>query len=810
MKKLIITSMLCILLVLWCTRISGDRRIQCEKAAAARELVKNPDPHVRFAALSCLAYLKDTASLDLFIEGLEDSLIITVEACGNFLCKNLPSKDEVDLTRLLSSPFPPTAFYGARLAGLMKDDTQIPRLMELLDASDQHLAREAMIALGRLNASQALSKMVEKMLDPASHNMIVRAGRGALIKMDAHPFTLKHLSHFRSLPPVTKRDKGMLLHIASDLAAQGKKEGFDALIEIMADPDHYYWLFRREAVKKLDELNYRPALTHLKKVAQASLSKSSFPIKETAFEVYQKLGGKEKLWQAPPPQAVQKDNSILITWPKDSRATAYYLYRDNIKDFALRAFDLTDTQFMDTLIRPGATYIYYVQSHAGKDRHSLFSPSCKITVAGDDTKEIADKKSNGQNRFLVKRIGTGKVKAFEQVGQRPGSKTLPTYHTDVVVGDLNNDGHLDFISHQRDLQKRRAFLLDGSYLWERPYYCFHSPSHNIKSVIGDLDEDGKNEVAVLEHENSRLFLRILDPLTGTVKNQRNISKDLNPANEYRDDIYLADLKGTGKLQTIVIQNNCYSAVELWAFDHELKPLWSYKTETASGHRLVFHDLDNDNKDEIVLGRDVVDHNGKMMFRAPDFVGQGHADGITVMDFDPARPGLEIAYAGCNQDNAYMMGADGKLLWNHVYGHAQWLAGGEFRPDIPGKEILVNFKSDNKIIWGFDCKGNLFEHNIQGMKVQRIDWDGNDANGDEIITTDGRVMESTTGRVIMQCKPGMLHRVIDIMGDGREEIVESDVENGTINIYGNTEHNPNPRPSKWKVAGFYRDYVNPFK
>jgi hypothetical protein len=692
--------------------------------------------------------------------------------------------------------------------------------VDLLNIRDQHLAAEAMKALGRLKAHEAVPKMMEKMLDPKSHNMVVTAGRQALLKMDAHPFTLKHLNYFKSLPPVTKRDKSMLLHVASDLAAQGKKEGYDALIDVATDHEHYYWLFRREAAKKLGELNYRPALPYLKRVALAPLSKSPFPIKEVAFEVYQKLGGKEKLWQAPKPAAVLKENGVLIAWPRDRKARTYYLYRDNTKDFALRAFNLKDTEFLDTLIAPGTTYLYCLQSHSASGKQSLFSADCRITVPGNEKVPVASHTNQDGDRFIVKRIGTGKVKAFDPVGRKPGQGRLPTYHTDVVVGDLNNDGDLDFISHQRTLQKRRAFLSDGTFLWERPYYCYHGPSHNIKSVIGDLDEDGKNEVAVLEHDNSTMYLMTLDPMTGKVRQKRNISKDLNPSNEYRDDLYLADLTGTGVLQTIVIQNNCYSAVGLLAYDSNLKPLWSFRTPVASGHRVVFQDLDGDGKDEIVLGRDVVDNDGTKMFRAPDFVGQGHADGITVMDFDPARPGLEIAYAGCNQDNAYMMDAKGNLLWNHVYGHAQWLAAGEFRINIPGLEILVNFKSDDKIVWGFDCKGNLFEHNIQGMQVQRIDWDGNDANGDEIITADGRVMESSTGRTLFTCKPGLLHRVVDVMGDGREEIVESDVEDGTINIYANTADNTDPRPSRRKpgyweresryMISFNSDYTNPFK
>jgi hypothetical protein len=343
-------------------------------------------------------------------------------------------------------------------------------------------------------------------------------------------------------------------------------------------------------------------------------------------------------------------------------------------------------------------------------------------------------------------------------------------------------------------------------------------SHEITTVIEDFDSDGRNEVAVLERVKNDLYLRILDPMRGIVRRERNISRIIHPMYEYREKIYAADLNGTGNMQTILVHHNTYSGLELWAFNNRLEQVWVHRSPFSGGHRAVIQDIDGDGRDEIVLGKDVLDHNGRLMFRTPGVTGAGHCDGIVAMDFNPEIPGLEIAFAGCSYDNVWMMDLKGRLLWHRVYGHDQWLSGGDFVPLIKGLEVYANFKAGRNVVWGLDRKGDLFSHKVTG-RTSRIDWDGDPSNGDEVLISDGRVVESPSGRVLFKCRRGFQYRAMDILGDHREEIIESDIIGGTVNIYSNTGVNPNVYPSYWDSDywrkesrykhDFYRDYINPF-
>jgi len=72
----------------------------------------------------------------------------------------------------------------------------------------------------------------------------------------------------------------------------------------------------------------------------------------------------------------------------------------------------------------------------------------------------------------------------------------------------------------------------------------------------------------------------------------------------------------------------------------LKSTGTGATATAYGngnHNLSVGDVDDDGKDEIILGGSALDDNGRLLY----VTGYGHGDAMHLGDMDPDRPGLEV-------------------------------------------------------------------------------------------------------------------------------------------------------------------------
>ena len=82
-----------------------------------------------------------------------------------------------------------------------------------------------------------------------------------------------------------------------------------------------------------------------------------------------------------------------------------------------------------------------------------------------------------------------------------------------------------------------------------------------------------------------------------------------------------------------------------------------------GHWTYAADIDEDRKDEVILGSCALDHNGKELWTT----GLGHSDGAYVGDLIPDNPGLEIFYLieATRPDGNGMCMVDartGKIIW----------------------------------------------------------------------------------------------------------------------------------------------------
>ena len=353
------------------------------------------------------------------------------------------------------------------------------------------------------------------------------------------------------------------------------------------------------------------------------------------------------------------------------------------------------------------------------------------------------------------------------------------------LGDLDGDGRRDIVVAQHRSQNITcvtALDVTGKRLWRigRPEAGAHRASSDVPVQVYDIDGDGRSEVVYIAGGR----LKIADGKTGELERQGSL-----PAANANDCIAFANFSGQDRPRDIVVKTR-YNQV--WALDPDLNVLWTHKGNT--GHYPWPYDFDGDGRDELVCGFSLLEHDGTKRWEAKL---PGHADAIAIGDVDgnPATGvhGKEIALACCGGNTFALVGRDGRIRWKHGCGHSQHIVIGDFRPDLPGKELaaldrgndrsakgvdaLLLYSSDGKQLWReerADAGPNRWRTIISTVRH----WDGGKGDlilahrrGGSICPTlyDGR------GRAVAAFPfphPERQHfaQHADLFGDAREEIV----------------------------------------
>jgi rhamnogalacturonan endolyase len=106
----------------------------------------------------------------------------------------------------------------------------------------------------------------------------------------------------------------------------------------------------------------------------------------------------------------------------------------------------------------------------------------------------------------------------------------------------------------------------------------------------------------------------------------------------------------GKRPALLVHRGTYTTMRVDAYHvagGKLEKVWSWNGDDESPrvrgqglHGIQAADIDEDGRDEVILGSAALDDDGKLLWST----GLGHADACYPADIDPARPGLEIMYA----------------------------------------------------------------------------------------------------------------------------------------------------------------------
>lgn len=420
----------------------------------------------------------------------------------------------------------------------------------------------------------------------------------------------------------------------------------------------------------------------------------------------------------------------------------------------------------------------------------------ELMMAGEDYEKYRMNREEGRKKCLKKRdiypkpvlwktidlkdFGTGRQIRF---GHLTGTKDVH-----IVLAQHQKRVARDSYAHISCLT---AIDLDGNILWQlgRPGKKIENTriSADLPFQVYDIDGDGFDEViAAINFE-----LCILDGRTGKKKKsvptphlrvrERASEKVYNPGHAFDrlnvDSICIANFSGKERPSDIVIKDR-YSTV--WAYDSELNLLWEHK-HGNTGHYPFVYDINGDGKDEMIIGYDLVDSKGNIIWSLP--VPSDHTDEIIVAKLDP-RKKEEVILMASGFEGFIMADAKGNIIKKQMLGHAQRISVGNYRDDIRGLEICVStFWGSQGIIYIFDCDGNLlhqFEPGTNGNIIAPVNWTD---NGTELILLNGSreyggMIDGYGQRVVEfpdDGHPELCADVIDLVGDDRDEIILWDEE-----------------------------------
>lgn len=263
--------------------------------------------------------------------------------------------------------------------------------------------------------------------------------------------------------------------------------------------------------------------------------------------------------------------------------------------------------------------------------------------------------------------------------------------TGLRLGDLDGDGRLGIVAAQNRAQSITcvtALDVTGKRLWRigQAHADGHRAGSDVPVQVYDIDQDGQSEVVYIADGK----VKIADGKTGKLEREGPL-----PAANANDCIAFADFSGRGQPQDMVVKTR-YDQV--WALDRDLKVLWTHKGNT--GHYPWPHDFDGDGRDELACGFALLDHDGTKLWEA---TLPGHADAVAIGDVD-GNPdnGDEIALACCGGNTFALLGRDGTVRWKHPCGHSQHIILGDFRPDLPGKEVAALDRGNDRSAKGVDA------------------------------------------------------------------------------------------------------------
>lgn len=437
---------------------------------------------------------------------------------------------------------------------------------------------------------------------------------------------------------------------------------------------------------------------------------------------------------------------------------------------------------------------------------NTFKEHLKLLKAEEERLEL--KRLAFPNLKLIKKIelknfGSGRQLRIRLVDGKP--IFLVAQHQKRMIRD--SFAHLSCLT---------CFDYDGNVLWQKgePNNCIDNTliSCDLPFQIADVNNDGKYEVIY----SMNFEVIIADLLTGNVLKRMPtpvIKGDELVKNEpfYRlnvDAIRVADFRGLGYKGDFIIKDRYQN---VWAYDGDFNNLWRYHHKNT-GHFPYIYDFDNDGKDEMFVGYDMVDDDGKILFTLP--MNSDHTDEIIYARLNKNEPKRLILASGNEGMNIINM--DGSIYKHNEIGHAQRISVAKYCDFLDGLQIMATaFWGSDGIICLYDSCGNLlkqFEQMVNGNVITPINYDGKHILAITNSSPDGGLLDGNLDKVVLFPKDGhptLCVEAFDLDDDGIDEIICFDMHE--MWIYKASSFTPGNRYLKYPDDGFsnYRgEYLLP--
>jgi rhamnogalacturonan endolyase len=387
-----------------------------------------------------------------------------------------------------------------------------------------------------------------------------------------------------------------------------------------------------------------------------------------------------------------------------------------------------------------------------------------------------------------------------------------------VFGDLTGDGVLDVVMKLANgIQEMsrdpgvpvelEAFTSYGRQLWRRPMMphdqCYGSVN-NAPNVVWDMDGDGKSEVVARVYEDGKIWLAILDGMTGKTLRRTPWTAMATDFSKSSTRIHMSIAYLDGKTPAVITQTGLYENEIFDAYDAKLTRLWQYKsfaeTNGSGSHHIDIADVDGDGRDEVFNGTMVLNPDGKLRWA----IYREHPDIVAIKHILPGSMDRQVYYAveSSMHAGAYVVEAKtGKIIWKSnreddprwSHAHIGWAA--DIFDRSPGMEMLTNRDGhEAKLSILFAADGKVLAEPFPSGWYP-VNWTGGatrdlmNTRGDRIGRFDGKQVLPLDVSGALLPKGGGCRMVADLVGDYRDEIVcTSTAEGGgpVMLVFTNTE------------------------
>ncbi len=344
------------------------------------------------------------------------------------------------------------------------------------------------------------------------------------------------------------------------------------------------------------------------------------------------------------------------------------------------------------------------------------------------------------------------------------------------LGDLNGDGNRDLVFVRPDHTGREVGSVTAVNLEGKPIWSFGNPSEEFPGggeelpvQVHDYDGDGQREVLFVR--NGELF--ILKGSTGELLQRYKL-----PFKWRVSTLVFGDLLGIDRASFLIFSDR---RNHLAVFNDRIEVAWERRVR--SGTQPLVADIDQDGKQEVMIGYSTFDDDGTLLFDVGSFIGD-LCNGVTVHQLPTEdHPVGSLVYAAGDWGLLFFDSA-GNLIKQEILGHVNYLGIADFDMEIPGLELVTSNGWESRgLMHMLTANGQVTRSFMppSGMnRCQPVNWKG---DGEEFLMTSADTasggMIDFRGNLAVEFPadghPVACYLVADLTGDPRDEVMVWDRE-----------------------------------